>query len=161
MADKLKELLRLLEERLVEHDESRNAAQKNLHKACEGLRAQIKGIEGKVENDLEEKFIAEDNRLQTILSGLLLDEDEGVSKKIQKAKTELLVEQTYDVIMRNSDDENEDEQKSRNSSLYELKTERKASFDIMGERKSTNLIPSFTKNGELSLSFTFFNEDEM
>ena len=84
-----------------------------------------------------------------------------IPKKIRKAKAKLLIEQTYDVIMRNSDDENEDEQKSRNSSLYELKTEKKASFDILGERKSTNLIPSFTENGELSLSFTFFNEDEM
>ena len=70
-----------------------------------------------------------------------------IPKKIQKAKTELLVEQTYDVVERNPDDENEDEQKSRNSSLYELKTERKASFDILGERKPTNLIPSFTKKG--------------
>ena len=84
-----------------------------------------------------------------------------IPKKIRKAKAKLLIEQTYDVIMRNSDDENEDEQKSRNSSLYELKTERNASFVILGERKPTNLIPSFTKKGELSLSFTFFNEDEM
>ena len=84
-----------------------------------------------------------------------------IPKKIRKAKTELLVEQTYDVVERNPDDENEDEQKSRNSSLYELKTERNASFVILGERKPTNLIPSFTKKGELSLSFTFFNEDEV
>ena len=29
-----------------------------------------------------------------------------------------------------------------------------------GERKPRNLIPSFTKEGELSLSFSFFDEDE-
>ena len=29
------------------------------------------------------------------------------------------------------------------------------------ERKPTFLIPSFTKNGEFTLSFTFFSEDEM
>ena len=27
-------------------------------------------------------------------------------------------------------------------------------------RKPTNLVPSFSKKGDLSLSFTFFNEDE-
>ena len=37
-----------------------------------------------------------------------------IPKKIRKAKTELLVEQTYDVVERNPDDENEDGQKSRN-----------------------------------------------
>ena len=36
-----------------------------------------------------------------------------IPKKIQKAKTELLIEQIY-VVERNPDDDNEDEQKSRN-----------------------------------------------
>ena len=81
-----------MSECLEAHDESRKAAQKNLHKACEGLRAQIKGIEGKVENDLEEKFTAEDNRLQSAYEDLQMDGGEDISKMIQKAKAELLVE---------------------------------------------------------------------
>ena len=81
-----------LSKRLEAHDENRKAAQKNLHKACEGLRAQIKGLEGKVENDLEEKFTAEDNRLQSAYEDLQMDGGEDISKMIQKAKAELLVE---------------------------------------------------------------------
>ena len=71
---------------------------------------------------------------------------------------ELLIEQTYDVVERNSND-NESDQKSEISSLYELKTERKVSHDIFKEKKPTNCIPLLTKKGEFSVSFTFFSEN--
>ena len=123
LEEELENIKRILSEHIEIHDESRNAAQEKLHEICEELRTQVDKLCEKNNSELEEKFIKEDNRLQTILSGLRSDEDEGIPKKIRKAKTELLVEQTYDVVERNPDDENEDEQKSRNSSLYELKTE--------------------------------------
>ena len=156
----LENIKRILSEHIEIHDETRNAAQEKLHEICDELRAQVEKLGEKINSELEEKFTKEDNRLQENLSGLRSDEDD-VSKKIQKAKAELLVEQTYNVIEWNPDDENESEQMSIISSLYELKTERKASFEVLGERKPTNLIPSFTEKGELSLSFTFFNEDEV
>ena len=81
-----------MSECLEAHGESRKAAQDKFHKACEGLRAQIKGIEEKVENDLEEKFIAEDNRLQSAYEDLQMDGGEDISKMTKKAKAELLVE---------------------------------------------------------------------
>ena len=81
-----------MSECLEAHDESRKAAQKNLHKACEGLRAQIKGLEEKVASELEEKFTKEDNRLESAYEDLQMDGGEDISKMIQKAKTELLVE---------------------------------------------------------------------
>ena len=59
-----------------EYDESRNAAQEKLHEICEELRAQVDKLCEKINSELEEKFIKEDNRLQTILSGLRSDEDE-------------------------------------------------------------------------------------
>ena len=58
----------------------------------------------------------------------------------------------------------ESDQKSKISSLYELKTERKvASLELIDfeERKTTNVILSFTEKGDLFLSLTFFNEDEV
>ena len=158
LEEELENFKRILSERIEIHDESRKAAQEKLHEICEELRTQVYELFEEINSELEEKFIKEDNRLQTALSGLRLGEDD-VSKKIRKAKEELLVEQKYDVVERNSN-KKEDDQKLRISSLYELKIERKISPDIFEEKKPANLIPSFTENGKLSLSFTFFNEDE-
>ena len=66
----------MLNERIEIHDESRNAAQEKLHEICDELRAQVDKLGEKINSELEEKFIKEDNRLQTILSGLRSDEDE-------------------------------------------------------------------------------------
>ena len=152
---------KLLSKRLEIHDESRKAAQEKLHEICEELRAQVDKLGEKINSELEEKFTAEDNRLQTALDELRSSED---SKMIQKAKAGLLVEQTYNVVERDSDDYNEDEQESIISSLYELKTERNVVYLKLIEfegRKPANLVPSFTEKGELALSFTFFSEDEV
>ena len=127
-----------LSERLEAHDESRKAAQEKLHEACEGLRAQIDRLEESINSELEEKFTAEDNRLQTALSGIRSAEADDVSKMIQKAKAELLVMQSYDVIERNLL-EKEDGHKSNISSLYELKTERRVSPDIFEERENQQI----------------------
>ena len=154
---------KILSERLEAHDESRRAAQVKLHDFCEGLRARINEFEERVNRELEEKYTVEDNRLQTALNELSPDDDDGdVSKAIQKAKAELLVMQSYEVVVGGLD---EDNQKSKFSikSMCELKTERKLlSLKVIDfeERKARSLIPSFTKKGELSLSFAFFDEDE-
>ena len=82
---------------------------------------------------------------------------------IQRERMVLLVEQIYEVTERNSD-EKEYNQNSRISSVYELKTERKVAFlklTCFEKRKPADLVPSFTEKGELSLSFTFFSEDEV
>ena len=41
------------------------------------------------------------------------------------------------------------------------KMEASLKFIDFEERKPTNIIPSFTEKGELSLSFTFFSKDEV
>ena len=150
----------ILSEHIEIHDESRRAAQEKLHEICEELRAQVDKLGEKINNELEEKFTTEDNRHQTVLSELHSVDAGEALKMIQKAKTVLLVEQTYDVVERNSD-KKESGQKSRILSMYELKTEIKVSSDIFKEKKLANVVPSFTEKGELSLSFTFFDEDEV
>ena len=191
---------RMLSERLERHDESRKGAQEKLHEICEELRAQVDELCEKINSELEGKFTAEDNRLQTILSGLSSDEDGDVSKKIQRARTELLVEQIYGIVVKRNlieKEENEeeyyeeeeeyeddideyyedgyegyednyegyeDEEASNIASLYELQTERNVvSLELIyfEKRKPTDLVPSFTEKGELSLSFSFFSEDEV
>ena len=41
-----------------------------------------------------------------------------------------------------------------------MKMERKIVPEIMEWTNPVNLVPSFTEKGDLSLSFSFFNEDE-
>ena len=165
---------KVLSERLEAHDESRMAVQEKLHETCEELRAQIDKLEERINNELEEKFTAEDNRLQTALDELRSSDDDNFSKAFQKAIAELLVIQSYEFIERNPDEDNdgnnEDEdsepEKKRSfdlASLYDLKTERKVTsmeYICFDKRKPTELIPLFTEKGEFSLSFTFFSKAE-
>ena len=65
------------------------------------MRAQIKGLEGKVGSELEEKFTEEDNRLQTTQNELDISKD--ISKMTQKANAELIVMQSYGVIEKKGD----------------------------------------------------------
>ena len=107
-----------LSECLEAHDESRKAAQKNLHEICEGLKGQIKELEGKVAKELEEKFTAEDRRLQSAYENLQKDGGEDISKMIQKAKAELLVMQSYELVdhsLGEDMDEDEDEENEEES----------------------------------------------
>ena len=58
---------------------------------------QIEGLEGKVGEELEEKFNSEDSRLQSAYEDLQMDGGGDISKVIQKAKAELFVMQSYDM----------------------------------------------------------------
>ena len=101
-----------LNERLEVHDDNRKAAQDKLHEACEELRAQIEGLEGKVGGKLEEKFNSEDNRLQAAYEVLQMYCGEDISQKIQKAKAELLVMQSYDLLEKKGDQKKRRKRKS-------------------------------------------------
>ena len=123
----------MLSECIEIHDESRRAAQDKLHELCEGLRVQAAELKSRVNKALEEKFPAEDRRLQEALNGLRSKHDsDDVKKVLQKAKAELLVAQTYDVVKSGV---NEDTSGFGFSSLCDLKTERKVAFEILERRK--------------------------
>ena len=162
LEEELVDFKRMLSEHIEIHDENMNAAQEKLPEICDELRAQVDKLGEKVNSEFE-KFTTEDNRLQTILSELCSYYNDDDSKMIQQVKTELLIEQTYDVTEGNPDEKDYD-QNSRISSMYDLKTERKvASLELtcFEKRKPADLVPSFIKKDELSLSSTFFNEDEV
>ena len=73
-AEEREEIEEMLSECIEAHDESRRAAQDRLHEICEGLRAQVAELRSRVNKGLEEKFTAEDRRLQEALNGLRSDE---------------------------------------------------------------------------------------
>ena len=141
----------MLNERIEIHDKSRRAAQDKLHELCEGLRAQVAELKSRVNKELEEKSTAEDRRLQALLSGLRTAGDKSDSPKIvQRAKAELLVMQSYDVVENHTRIGNGDGKRFDIKSLYELKTRRKVSFEITKGRKPANLSPHHSQRMETS-----------
>ena len=146
-------------ERIETHNESSKIAQEKFHEIYERLTIQIYSLVNKVNSELEEKFTAENNCLQENLSGLRSDEDERISKKVQKANAELLIDQFYGFIKLITD-ETENEHKFSILSLCELKTDKKAvllEFIAFEEKRLTNLVLPFTEKAELSLLFPSFS----
>ena len=70
---------------------------KKLDEACDGPEVSINGFESKVCRKLEEKYAAKNNRLQSALADLRMG-GSGAPEAVQRAKAELLVAQSYDVI---------------------------------------------------------------
>ena len=88
--------------------------------------------------------------MKEITETIASNNHDEVEELTKKAKLTLLRKQKYSL---------------KGDSLYnfDLKVEKEASLKFMDfeERKPTDLVPSFTEKGELSLSFTFFDEDEV
>lgn len=108
-----------LDKRLDSHDNNRKEVQEKLHSICEGWKKHIDDIEDKINNELEEAFKTEDNRLQAALHSLKEAEaaktdarptastettetkerskkDDGkVYEALQKARAELFIKQSY------------------------------------------------------------------
>ena len=152
-------LSKILAERLEAHDENRKATQEKLHKFCNGLTTETNVLEEKVSRELEEKFTAEDNRLQTVLGGLCSDDNDEVSKMIQKAKSELLVMRSYKVVKRIFYEYGY--MKFSIPTLCNLETERWVVPEIMELMRPTDIHISKAINGEFSLRFTCIGPDEM
>ena len=118
---------------------------------CNERRKEGDELEERVNGKLEELFKAEDSRIQSVVKVVNERIGSEVKELTRKAKLTLLKKQKYSLRKLDSLDR------------YDLKVEKEASLEFIDfeERKPTDFIPSFTKNGELSLSFTFFDEDEM
>ena len=92
---------RALSERLEAHDKSRRDAQEKFEKTCKRLETSIDELESRTSSELEEKSAAENNRLQSALADLQMDDDGSNSnapEMLQRAKVELLVVQSYVVV---------------------------------------------------------------
>lgn len=163
---------RLVSERLEVHDESRQAALERLYEICNRLRKHIDDVESSIISDLEKKFTAEDARLQASLNGLRADtatDDNKVLKSIQKAKTELLVMQSYKVVgggecvPKKKKTKTEEGQKTETDlfPFCELKVERSAFTRIVELKKPTNLRVISVTGGKISVRFAHFTRDEL
>lgn len=114
MLEKHAEVVRALKDRLEEHAASKKAARAEVEAAIASIRKQIDDFEKRVDADLQEKFAAEDSRLQRALDDLQAlapennsngnetnasDSDSVIllEEAIQKASAELAVRQKYSV----------------------------------------------------------------
>ena len=149
-------IVNALQEHFEKIRESMTAAQENLAEICSKTRKEAEELKGRINGKLEVVFKAEDARIQGVVKMIKEKSDsedpEEVKELIRRAKLTLLKSQNYELI------EGEDLLDS-----YDLGVEREASLECIDfeERKPTDLVPSFTEKGELSLLFSFFNGDEV
>ena len=141
--------------------ESRGVAEEKLSEICKKRRGKSERLEKRINGKLEEVFKAEDARIQSVVKmireNIDSEDPEEVKELARKAKLTLLRNQKYSLW-------NPSEWARKHPcDNFDLTVEREASLKFIDfeERKPTNLIPSFTEKGELSLSFAFFSEDEV
>ena len=70
MAGVLKELLELLEERLVEHDESRKEVQNELLEICSKIKKDANALEEKISGKISEDFEKREEEILCLIEKL-------------------------------------------------------------------------------------------
>ena len=152
--DNTESIVNALQEHLNKLHDCMTSTQEKLDEIFKARKKEAKELEKRINGRLEDLFKTEDARIQRVVKVVKEKFDsedlEEVKELIRKAKLTLLKNQKYSLKEGDSLDN------------YDLKVERGASLKPIDfeDRKLTNVILSFTKKGELSLSFTFFNEDE-
>ena len=96
MSGVLKELLVLLEERLIEHDESRKDVQAKLKEICSKIMKDADSLEEKISGEISKDFNAKEERILGFIEKL--NEGEGdMDDLAKKAKEELSKEWKYEI----------------------------------------------------------------
>ena len=154
-------IISMLQGHLDKDHESKVAAQEKIVGICNEKRGEADELEKKINSELELVFDKEDARLQRIVKEISEcigtaspDEFKGLALK---AKAALVENQRYAL------DELSEWATERLSDNYNLVVAKEMSLKYFnfGERKPMEFAVSLTKKGELSLSFAFFDEDEV
>ena len=96
MSGVLKELLGLLEERLVEHNENRKEVQNELFELCSMIRESADSLEEKMSGEISEDFDKKEERILGLIKKL--NEGEGdMDALVKKVKEDLSNEWEYDI----------------------------------------------------------------
>ena len=167
---------------LEENEDNKSLGQSRINEICGGIKIRIDELKSRLNSELEGKYNAEDERLQDALNELrstTLTNDEEVSKAIQKAKAELLVEQSYEVIeealfvgpkeikvYERPDDENEDNEGNEEedafdfSSLCKLEVKQHFLTEAIDLRKPLHALVTKTCRGKVFLELNHHNPHE-
>ena len=96
MTDKLKELLGLLEERLVQHDESRKEVQSQLQKVSAQELGDADSLEEKINEEVRKDFDPRAARISSIIDKIA-NENTNFDSLIKEAQEELSTEYKYEI----------------------------------------------------------------
>lgn len=163
MEGEMKGLLGVLEDRLVEHDEQRKSIQERVGSECARMRAEINVLEERINENLEEKFNAEDQRLQVAVNGLreLLFrgeyDGENALRVVEHARAELLVLQSYNLA-------NKFDAPVKLDDMFSLSVSHSLVPNTLSleNRKVANLSVKSVAEGRVFLSFEeIFNQGEV
>ena len=147
----------LLEKSLEKTHESVVSAQDRLLEICNKRREEAEEMKKRVNGRLGELFTKEDARLQGVLKEVRekigSDNPGEVREAVAQAEAALITGLRYSL-------ENPANELSLDG--YDLTATEEVFLECLGleSRKPANFVPSFSNNGELSLSFAFFSGEE-
>ena len=152
--DNAESIISQLQERLDKLHDSVTAARDNLTKICNERRTDAEELRKRINEELEEHFKAEDARIQGVVKivreKVNSEEPEELERVVSKARSAVLVCKEYSLSKGDLPDK------------YDLVVKSDVSLESIdfGERAPKVLIAEATCNGEVILSFAFFNKDE-
>ena len=97
MADDLKGLLCLLEERLVQHDNSRKEVQNRLEEMCSEMKEEANFLEAKIDEEAREDYGKREEQTFELLGKLGEEENDSLDGLIKEAQEELSKELKYEI----------------------------------------------------------------
>ena len=174
--EELGNVKKILNERLEAHENTKKVVQNRLNEICAKKTAQIDGLEKKITSCLEAKNDAEENRIETVITDLQENEStevpEEISKALQKAKAELLVAESFELIEGGHDEPPREESQDEGNwggrrvvqeqefslvDMYELKAEKKLVLEAISSRSPSNVQIKFIK-GQTFLQADYLNQ---
>lgn len=146
-------LLNAYRERLSKHVADRISIQDSIHKACMAAREELDALEMRVSKALEAYFTAEDERIQRAMWDLRSCTEEDMlgaktAAALQRARAELLSEQTYRMSVKQPDI----------AHMIELTAVNNLSR--LPHRAPTDLKVRASSNGRIEVHFNHLNSDE-
>ena len=153
--NKIASITARLQEHLESASESMEAARARLTEICDERRKEAEELRERINGALEKAFEEEDGRLQEavriVVEKLGSRNPEEVNCAEKKGRTTLLIHQSYSLSGGDSGDD------------YELEIERKPWVKSIEfeDRKPSEFCVSLTPQGDLSVSFAFFSDEEV
>ena len=97
MTDKLRELFRLLEERLVQHDDNRKEVQSRLSEACSEIKKGADLLEERITEEVRKDFGKKEERILGLIEKLNSQEEDGLAEFTVEVDEKVLREWRYEV----------------------------------------------------------------
>ena len=155
--DEVERIIGLMQKNLEKIHESMVSVQDKLLGICNKRREEAEDLKKRVNGKLEELFTSEDALVQGVLEEVRRtmgsDNPDQVKDLTKKVKLELVTGPKYSL-----------KKPASGCSLdgYDLAVTEEVFLECLcfEERKPTNFSPAYTEDGEVSLSFSFFSEEE-